>query len=216
MVDIFNDALFTPAEVSRYLSIPKPTVYYWLSDNTDGSPLVHKVGAEVRGGASVPFVALVEAYVLRSLRDMKFTKRKIRETVADVRATFDTPYALATKRIATDGIDIFVDHGGELARAGDHQKPFREMIEGYLRYITWSDNSEFASRLQLRQFPDSAPVIIDPRFGWGAPVIERNRVPVQAVFDLWQAGEAMATVAEEYDLGVDEVEAICRVGVGAA
>jgi hypothetical protein len=43
-----------------------------------------------------------------------------------VRREFDTPYGLATKRIATDGIDIFVqDADDDLARAGDNQLPIR-------------------------------------------------------------------------------------------
>jgi hypothetical protein len=47
------------------------------------------------------------------------TKRQIADTVTDVRETFGTDSALASKRIATDGIDIFIHHAdGELARVG--------------------------------------------------------------------------------------------------
>jgi uncharacterized protein (DUF433 family) len=59
-------------------------------------------------------------------------------------------------------------------------------------------------------------VIIDPRFAWGAPVVRDNRVPVDAVVDLWQAGESIRTVANEYGLTDEQVEAICRTATGAA
>ncbi|MFD1047429.1 hypothetical protein ACFQ1S_18710, partial [Kibdelosporangium lantanae] len=36
-----------------------------------------------------------------------------------------------------------------------------------LHYIDWDARDGFASTLRLRQYPDIAPVIIDPRFGWG-------------------------------------------------
>ncbi|MGW4849421.1 DUF433 domain-containing protein [Nocardia brasiliensis] len=211
MVDLFTDALFTPTDVSHHLDIPRTTVYNWLADDTAGGPLVHHVEPERRGAASVPFVALVEAYVLRALRtDLRFSKQRIRTAVTEVRREFKTPYALASKRIATDGIDIFVEHSdGELARVGDQQMPVREFIANYLQYIDWG-GSEFAKRLRLPRFPKVAPVIIDPRFSWGDPVVERNKVPVQAVVDLWRAGESLHAVARNFGLNDDEVEAILR------
>lgn len=217
MVNIFTDALLTRAEVSRYLRIPRSTVDSWLTPGDGSDPLVHQVAAHKKGHASIPFVALVEAYVLRALRDeLRIPKGRVRDAVEDVRREFQTPYALASQRIATDGVDIFIEYGsGELARAGDGQRPIKEMIDGYLRYIRWGDDS-FANRLTLKQFPDSAPVVIDPRFGWGAPTLVKNRVPVSAIIDLWIAGEPMAVVADEYDLTTSEVEAICRVSAESA
>jgi uncharacterized protein (DUF433 family) len=218
-VDIFRDPLFTPVEVSHYLKIPRSTVYYWLNASSSGNvPLVHHVKPDRRGAASVPFAALVEAFVLRALRnELRFTKRQIADTVADVRVNFDTDFALASKRIASDGIDIFIQHNdGEFVRAGDHQILIRDAVGAYLRYITWSPDTEYASRLRLRSFGDQARVVIDPRFAWGAPVVERNKVPIQAVLDLWAAGEPLSVVAKEYGLTVAEAEEICRVGLKQA
>jgi uncharacterized protein (DUF433 family) len=212
MVDKFNDPLLTPKDVARHLGIPESTMYYWLGEEANGAPLVHRVEPEKRGWPSVPFVAVVEAYVLRSLRELGLTKRKIREAAAEVRRTFDTPYALATKKITTDGVDIFVHYAeDELARIEDGQRPFREVIDDYLHYIDWDVSDGFAGSLRLRQYSDVAPVIIDPRFGWGAPVIESTKVPVDAVVDLWLAGESLEDVAYEYGMTRDQVEAICRV-----
>lgn len=218
-VNIFTDALFTPREVSTYLEIPQSTVYYWLRSGSAGNvPLVHHIEPERRGAASVPFAALVEAFVLRALRnELKFTKRQIADTVADVRDNFGTDFALASKRIATDGIDIFIRHNdGEFARVGDHQVLLRQVVGDYLRFITWSRKTEYAAALRLPAFSGDAEVIVDPRFGWGAPVVKRNKVPIRAVLDLWAAGESMKVVAQEYDLKVDEVEEICRVGLKRA
>lgn len=211
MVDKFHDPLLTPKETARHLQIPRSTLYYWLAEEVDGAPLVHRVPPERRGWPSVPFVAVVEAYVLRSLRDLGLRKHKIRDAAEAVRREFETPYGLATKKIVTDGIDIFLDHAdGDLARVGDQQRPIREVLDGYLRYIGWDANDEFASTLRLRQYSDVAPVVIDPRFGWGAPVIESNHVPVDAVVDMWLAGDSLEDVAYEYDLTAEQAESICR------
>jgi uncharacterized protein (DUF433 family) len=216
MADKFTDPLLTPGDAARHLQIPRATMYYWLREQADGEPLVHKVEPERRGWPSVPFVAIVEAYVLRSLRDLGLTKSKIRSVAGDVRREFGTPYALATKRIATDGVDIFVQYADDdIARAGDGQRPIREVIKDYLRFISWDSDDEFAARLRLRQYPDVAPVIIDPRFGWGAPVVESTKVPVDAIVDLWLAGESLDEVAYEYGMERDQVEAICRAARAA-
>jgi uncharacterized protein (DUF433 family) len=216
MVDKFNDPLLTPKDVARHLWIPESTLYYWLSEEANGAPLVHRVAPERRGWPSVPFVAVVAAYVLRSLRDLGLTKRKIREAAAEVRKNFGTPYALATKKITTDGVDIFVHYADdELARVGDGQRPFRDVIDDYLHYIEWDKSDGFAGSLRLRQYTDLAPVIIDPRFGWGAPVVESTKVPVDAVVDLWLAGESLEAVAYEYGMTREQVEAICRAARAA-
>lgn len=217
MVDKFNDPLLTPKDVARHLRIPESTMYYWMGEEAAGEPLVHRVTPEKRGWPSVPFVAVVEAYVLRSLRDLGLKKSTIREASAEVRRTFRTPYALATQKITTDGVDIFVHYADdELARAGDRQQPLRTVIDDHLHYINWDVADGFAGSLRLRQYPDVAPVIIDPRFGWGAPVVESTKVPVDAVVDLWFAGESLEDVAYEYDMTREQVEAICRAAARAA
>lgn len=216
MVDKFTDPLLTPREAARHLEIPTATMYYWLRERADGAPLVHRVEPERRGWPSVPFIAVVEAYVLRSLRDLGLKKSTIRAAAEDVRREFDTPFGLATKRIATDGVDIFVHHADDdLARVGDGQRPIRDLINDHLRYIAWDTQDEFPARLRLRQYPDVAPVVIDPRFGWGAPVIEATKVPVDAVLNLWLAGESITDVAYEYNMTGEQVEAICRVARAA-
>lgn len=211
MVDKFQDPILTPLEAARHLQINKSTMYRWLHERAAGEPLVHAVQAERQGWPSVPFVAVVEAYVLHSLRDLGLSFPKIREAAEAVRREFGEPYGLATKRIATDGVEIFVDYAGDLARARDGQRPIRQVIEDYLRYITWEADGRTPQRLRLKQYPDVAAVVIDPRFGWGAPVVEANKVQVDAIVDLWQAGESLETVGFEYGLTRDKVEAICRV-----
>lgn len=211
-IDKYHDALLTPQQAARYLRLPPSTLSYWLREQAEGEALVHRVSPAKRGWPSVPFIAVIEAYVLRSLRDLGLSKKKVREAAAAVRREFKTSYGLATRRIATDGIDIFIGYADEeLVRAYDGQAPIREIIDGHLRYITWDDVDGSPARLTLQQYPDVAPVVIDPRFGWGAPVITTNNVQVDMVVQLWRSGESLEAVAQEYGLTRDVAEAICRI-----
>jgi uncharacterized protein (DUF433 family) len=217
MVDRFTDGLLTPTETSSYLEIPSSTLTSWLKGRAAGAPLVHQVEPVRKGQPSVPFIAVAEAHVLRSLRSLGLRMSEIREAAAAVRDAFDTPYGLVSKRIATDGVDIFVEHGfGDLRRARDGQAPIHEVVSEYLRYLTWDADDDFPSSLRLRQYPDSVPVVIDPRFGRGLPVIAANRVPVKAVTDLWEAGETVEDIAYEFDMTPEQVDSLCDAVVHLA
>jgi uncharacterized protein (DUF433 family) len=100
----------------------------------------------------------------------------------------------------------------EISRAGDQQLPIREIIDDYLHYILWEEDDDFPTRLTLRMYdPAVAEVVIDPRFAWGAPIVEAAKVPVTAVLGMWRAGESPDVVASEYGLTVEQVQAIVRV-----
>ncbi|MEF9905355.1 hypothetical protein [Streptomyces sp. P9-A2] len=138
MADRFTDGLLTPTETASYLEIPESTLISWLKSRAAGAPLVHQVEPLGKGQPSVPFIAVAEAHVLRSLRTLGLRMSEIREAAAAVRDTFDTPYGLVSKRIATDGVDIFVEHGlGHLRRARDGQAPIHEVVSDYLRYVNY-------------------------------------------------------------------------------
>jgi uncharacterized protein (DUF433 family) len=64
--------------------------------------------------------------------------------------------------------------------------------------------------LRLPQYPARAEVVIDPSFSWGAPVLAKSKVPVDALVSLWRTGEPISVVADEYDLPADVVEDVLR------
>ncbi|MEV7388697.1 MULTISPECIES: DUF433 domain-containing protein [unclassified Streptomyces] len=217
MVDRFTDGLLTPTETASYLEIPQSTLISWLKSRAAGAPLVHQVDPTRKGQPSVPFIAVAEAHVLRSLRSLGLRMSEIREAATAVRDAFDTPYGLVSKRIATDGVDIFIEHGwGDLRRARDGQVPIKEVVSDHLRYLTWGPGDDFPSSLRLRQYPDSVPVVIDPRFGHGRPVVAANRVALKAITDMWEAGETLEDIAYDYDMTPGQVDALCRAVVHLA
>jgi uncharacterized protein (DUF433 family) len=209
MTDIYTTPLLTARETARYLKMPESTLDVWLA-NQSGLPLVHGVTPERRGWPRVPFVGIIEAYVLRALRELGFTMSDIRRAADLVRTEFDDPYALAQQRIATDGVGLFVRVADEsFVHARDRQVAIPEVLSEYLTYISW-DAKGNPAQLRLPQYPTEAEVIIDPRFGWGAPVLAKSKVPVEAMVSLWRTGESISAVAEEYDLPADVVENVLR------
>jgi uncharacterized protein (DUF433 family) len=110
-------------------------------------------------------------------------------------------------------VDLLVDmsqHGepAEWARAIDSQGAIREVIEDYLKFVRWGKD-RYPDRLTLKAY-QGADVIIDPRFAFGQPVLERQKVRVEDVLDAFWAGEGYVTIAREFGVRADEVEAVVR------
>jgi uncharacterized protein (DUF433 family) len=135
---------------------------------------------------------------------------ELRETATFFREKLDDEYALVSERLKTDGVRLFVELDEEhviTPRSG--QLNFPEIIKAIEKDIGRGASGELRT-LRLNQYPDSAQVVIDPRFGWGSPVLAEQKVPVKAIVSLWQAGEPMDAVAREYALTRDVVENVCR------
>ncbi|MEU4681837.1 DUF433 domain-containing protein [Streptomyces xinghaiensis] len=211
MIDRFTDGLLTPAETASYLDIPQSTLRSWLEDKAAGAPLIHQV-RPVRGGQpSVPFIAVAEVHVLRSLRSLGLGMSQIREAAAAVRDAFDTPYGLTSRRFATEGVDIFIAHGtGDHHSERDDQTPLPELLSDCFRCLIREPGDDFPSSLRLRQYPESVPVVINPGFGQGRPVVAANRVPVKAITDLWEAGETVEDIAYDFSMTPEQVGVLCR------
>jgi uncharacterized protein (DUF433 family) len=214
-MDAFATPLLTARDAARHLRMPESTLDTWIRSQPGGSPLIHAVVPERRGAPRLPFVAVVEAYVLRSLRELGAPMDQLRLAAATVRHELGDEYALANRRIATDGVDVFVRLADDSVLQVRHQQlGIREVLADYLTYVSWDDDGR-PTRLRLSQYPDAAAVVIDPRFGWGSPVLSESKVPVDAVVQLWRSGEPMADVAAEYGLSTAVVEDVLRAASAA-
>ena len=101
-------------------------------------------------------------------------------------------------------------HGqpAEWTRAIDSQIAIRGVIEDYLKFVRWGPD-HYATRLRLKTY-QGADVIIDPRFAFGQPVLEREKVRVEDILDAFWAGEGYVTITKEFGVRADEVEAVVR------
>jgi hypothetical protein len=64
----FTRPLLSMADAGRHLGIPRQTFHRWARGYERGGPLLHVAEAESIHRASVPFIALAEAWVLEGLR----------------------------------------------------------------------------------------------------------------------------------------------------
>ena len=199
-MDIYEEPMVSIHEAAQYLSIPESTLGAWKQNRS-----IHSVAAERHGWPTLPFAAVVEAFVLRALRNLHFTRRQILEAAEGIRRDFNDDFGLVRPNIGHDGVEIFIEVGPDLYRAKDRQQVIRETVEDFTRCIQWKGNDP--QRLKLEHFGN---VILDPRFGWGRPVVEDNKVPLEAILGLWRAGERLSTIADEFEMKPRDVERLVQ------
>jgi uncharacterized protein (DUF433 family) len=210
----FDVALFTIDEGARHLGMPASTLRDWTRRMAGPAPLVHRVTPSSPRAASLPFIGIVEAHMLRGFKELGLSPAELHTAVKQLRRDTGDEYALATKQVATDGVSLLVNmaaQGDEPAwtRAVDRQGTITEVIQHYLKFVTWRSPDKYPYRLTLKAYR-GADVIIDPRFAFGQPVLEREKIRVEDILDAFWAGEGSRTIAGEFGVSTDAVEAVIR------
>jgi len=226
-VDRFDDPLYSLAEASRYLGLSDSTFRSWARGydvrvkgrRVTGKPVITALGTPGQRGASIPFVGLAEGYALTAIRESGVPLQRIRPALEQLNHEMGIGHALASQRLFTDGAEVIfdyaqkVDPGGanavrDLVVVRHNQRVFAEVVENYLERITWGPDG-YAIAIPLPGFTQ-AQVVADVRRGFGQPTFAHGGARLEDVISLFDAGEPIATVAEEFGLTGLEVEDALR------
>lgn len=199
----FATPICTIQDVADLVGMPLDTVKAWAGQRSARRQMFARTPQEHRGWPSVPLVGLVEANTLRTLREM-LAPSEVEAAAAWIRQRFNAPYALANRRLVTDGAYAYVrENPSDLYRVKTKQHAFMEILEGHLSPLVFEDD-DYPVAFEVR-IPG---VVIDPRFNAGRMTFVRNRVPVFAVLGSLQGGDSIDEVMQEYGLTLQEVAVV--------
>lgn len=218
--DIRNMPLYTAAEAARFLHLPVSTVRAWAFGqgykvNGESRRFEPVIGTADRKGRRLSFLNLVELLVLAAIRRRHYVSlRQVRSAVSYLRKQFPSAHPLADHQFQTDGVDLFVEKFGKLLNISrDGQLAMKELIQAYLKLVEW-DAGGVPFKLHLPSISNTnlsrTAVVIDPRFGFGRPVLDGRGVRTEVIVERFQAGETMASLTEDYGLPVGVIEDIIR------
>jgi uncharacterized protein (DUF433 family) len=167
-------------------------------------------------------MGFAEAYVLSAFRRAGVPMQRIRPAVRVLASGIGMDYALASKRLYTDGAEVLYDYatsehdedlrGLTVVRTG--QRQFAEVVRDYLKRITYGDDG-WAARLRLPAYRH-AGVIVDPSQAFGMPLVIHGGARVEDLVDRFVAGDTLADIAEDFGVPESEVEDVVRVATKAA
>lgn len=216
----FGREYYPRADVARLLDIPVGAVGNWVRGYR--YPVRDKVRSAdplivpPKGGRWLSFANLVEAHTLAAFRASGVRMQKIRPALAFLARQLAIEHPLASRHLLTDGAELFfrylrtesqselvvllnVSRGGRIV--------FDEVVDRYLRRVDWAAD-DYAERLWPAGREEG--VVIDPRRGFGQPIVARRGVRVEDVVHRLLAGEPRAVVADDFGLEQAEVEAAER------
>lgn len=204
---------YSIVEAARLVCVPATTLRSWVSSDLIARP---RGSDQARPGLS--FSNVVEAHVLTAIRRKHLVPLdRIRSALRFMRERLGVPRPLITEKFKTDGVDLFLDYAGRLvnvSRSG--QVEMRELIEIYLSRVEW-DADGIAARLYPLTRADAAVeqpriIVIDPRRGFGRPVLAGTGVPVEAIASRYRAGDAIDAIALDFCVSREMIEDALRVG----
>jgi uncharacterized protein (DUF433 family)/transposase-like protein len=231
--DRFEVPLYSIAEASRYLDVPRTTLQQWVKGydarpkgrtRKSGAPIVTSV--EPESGLTLPFVGLAEAYVLSAFRQARVPLQRIRPALDRLQEEFGIAHALASKSLYTDGAEVIFDYAErrgdtpearsarDLVVVRNGQRVFKDVIESYLERIEFESDG-WVKLIQLPQY-DKAQVIVDPHRSFGAPIFRKGAARVEDVINRFKAGDALDVLSADFGIPQQELLDVLRVHVTAA
>lgn len=205
--------IFPVVEAARLVRVPPTTLRSWL-----GPQLIPVPRLAGHPGLTLSFSNLVEAYVLTAIRrEHRVSLAQIRKALRFMRERLGVPRPLITEKFKTDGVDLFVEHAERLINVSQEgQVALREIIETYLARVEWDADGRAARLYPLTRADAGVEqpkvIVIDPRRGFGRPVLAGTGVTVEAIASRHQAGDSIAALATDFGVPVEMIEDALRVG----
>jgi uncharacterized protein (DUF433 family) len=216
--------LFTVAEAAAWLTVPRSTLHGWVHgyqrELSDGAtsrsqPIVLSLPSR-RLEAGIPFLGLAEGLVLSAFRRAGVPLQRIRPALDLLDREMGLRHALASDRLAVDGVEVLYDYGarvdpqaiGTLVTVRSGQCVLAPIVRECLGGIRYSGD-HWAEQVQLPGYA-TARVIVNPDVALGRPTLEGSGVAVDDVVGRWIAGESVTQLAGRFGLATPEVEDVLR------
>lgn len=161
------------------------------------------------------FSNLTEAFVLASMRRVHgISMQKVRRALLFVGRELGYERPLIHAKFKTDGVRLFAEHAGHLLDvSATGQATLRELLDASLRRIEWEH--DFPVRLYpwVRAETDTSQpktIVVDPRRGFGQPIIAGTGIEARIVAQRHRAGESIAELARDYRVDLEQIEDAIR------
>jgi uncharacterized protein (DUF433 family) len=228
--DRFEVPLYSVSEAAYYLDVPTSTFSTWAHGYVRrpagrpavvGEPVLTAVKGGPDGSATIPFIGLAEGLVLAAIRRTGVPLQRIRPALVRLQEELGLERVLASRALYTDGAEVIYDYAEQEgdtpeARGARHlvvvrkgQHVFTGVIDDYLHRVEFASDG-YAQLIHLPQYR-VAEVLADPRRGFGQPIFAHGGARLEDVLGAFRAGESLDALADEYGIGIAELEDALRV-----
>jgi uncharacterized protein (DUF433 family) len=158
-----------------------------------------------RRGSTINFTDLVRLRMIVLLRSRGIPHAAIRRAEETARELTRSQEPFVTEQLWTSSTDIFLRFRETLVAASKGPQAVMAFMEEYFTPV--HHGLTFGQGDVADSWRPTAGVLIDPKVQFGAPCIEGTRIPTEAVWALYQAGDSVDALAEMYRVKHREIEA---------
>jgi uncharacterized protein (DUF433 family) len=205
--------IYTIADISQLLSLPKSKVRKYLNEYWDerlGKKLFNEtyswsINNNIK---AVNFYTLIELFTCFYLQEQGVSTKQILKSREIISKELNVPYPFASSNLLTDGKRIWYEFKDCIVNAdGSKQTNFVEFISNFAEKI------EFNSDKTAERFWPSGKesvVVIDPHHQFGQPVIEGTNINAEVIYSMYESGESINTIGILYDITEKDVRDVIR------
>ena len=206
--------LYSFAEADRLAGVTRGTSGRWLKGykywyKPEERRVMPPITPDHGQQDAVSFIDLVEVIAAGKLRQRGFSLRRIRQINEYCQIALHTDRPLVTETFKTNGRDVFVkaDNGYLLdVLHGRGTQAWDEVLDPFLDTLDYED--EMARRWWPRGKDE--PIVVDPDYGFGLPVVSGSGVRTEVLAERFRAGEDKREIAYDFGVSPSDVEAALR------
>lgn len=202
--------IYSLAELSFFLDIPKQTLHSWTRARTDSKGRVNEpliVPADSHE-ALYSFYNLIEAHILSvTTKVHRVRVASIRSALRELKAQemVSGTHPLLSREFHTYGRELFVkllEKTVNLSRGG--QLAMKPILDSYLERVE-RDEAFKPKKLYPSKQPSRVIAMI-PAVSSGRPVVDGTGIPVASIWNRYKAGDSIEFIADDYDIAETQVE----------
>ncbi|PIQ28110.1 hypothetical protein COW36_05270 [bacterium (Candidatus Blackallbacteria) CG17_big_fil_post_rev_8_21_14_2_50_48_46] len=211
--------IYSLPEVASYLHIQPATLRSWVlgrhyvtrnGEKRFSEPLITIADPE---HIRLSFINMIEAHVLSAIRKThQIPMHNIRPAIDHLAKKYGVEHPLAEYNLLTDGLDLFIEEFNQLVNLTNRgQLTLKTFLESYLKRIE-RDSTGLPARFYpaptIMDSKDSKIFVVDFNVSFGRMTINGTGIPVESVLDRYDAGEDLKSLADDFNIDVNKLEAV--------
>jgi uncharacterized protein (DUF433 family) len=216
--DLLTRPLYSFAEADRLAGVSPRTSSRWVKGykylNERGERVAQPsmtTKSTIEPEQGVSFLDLVSIKAIDGLRKMNFSTRAIRQVVQYCQDELGMAYPLSTQKFKTDRHKIYMHAGdGRLLEVLGGQRgaqAWDRILDPFLKDLDY--HNEFARRWY--PLGKNEPIVVDPDYGFGLPVIVGSGVRTESIAEQYYAGDKVEHIAYDFNVTRGQIESALKL-----
>ena len=167
-------------------------------------PIINKRSFIFENKEYFSFLDLIEIKFIKHFLDQGVPRKNIILAYNKLKEEFKKEHPFATKFVADNTNNIFMDNEKDLVSSLDNQVWMRELAK-----MDLLEGIDFENELAARWYPykDELPeIVLDPEYNYGMPILKSCNIKTSSIYDAYVAEQGNAdVVADWFNIPVDLV-----------